>query len=228
MKSSFFRGFFKKTVDSIVKQLEELFAEDVVKDVKTILLVGDLSENWFVVEALKKNFEDKEVFVPKEGRLSAVKGAYFFSKIPEVISRRPSQYTYGFQSWPEFIPGHHLEGKKVKINGSVRCRDVFLKVVRKGENVMPGYTKAEILKIPNDEGCLKCCLFFTEMENTDFIDEPRCKLLGVLRLPLSSINDEASCEIRSSLRFGETELEFEVMDVSSGVQHKAIFDLYEH
>jgi hypothetical protein len=66
----YFRGFFEKTIDSIVRHILEVFKEEVVRDVEIIVMVGGFSECMLVQEAIKKNFEQKTVIVPEEAGLA--------------------------------------------------------------------------------------------------------------------------------------------------------------
>ncbi|XP_048777351.2 heat shock 70 kDa protein 12A-like isoform X1 [Ostrea edulis] len=86
-ENKYFRGFFKKTIDSIVKHIDELFEEDVGRDVDIIVMVGGLSECHLVQDAIKKNFEQKTVIVPEEAGLAVVKGAVYLGHLSDDIPR---------------------------------------------------------------------------------------------------------------------------------------------
>ncbi|XP_062582261.1 heat shock 70 kDa protein 12A-like [Saccostrea cucullata] len=225
-ENKFFRGFFKKTIDSIVKHMDELFQEDAIQNVDIIIMVGGFSECLLVQDAIRKNFDKKSIIVPEDAGLAVVKGAVYFGHVPDAISRRSARYTYGIQTWPEFRPGFHLETKKVNVRGSLRCRDVFFKVITKGEKIMPGYMKSQIFQALNSqEKCLECGVFISDQKNPTYVDEDGCRLLGVLQVPLSADGKQTTCEIEESLIFGETELRFKAKDVYTGVQREVIFDL---
>ncbi|XP_062613904.1 heat shock 70 kDa protein 12A-like [Saccostrea cucullata] len=224
--NEYFSGFFKKTIDSIVKHIDELFDENEVREVDIIVMVGGFSECMLVQDAIRKNFEHKKIIVPEEAGLAVLKGAVFFGHVPDAISRRSARYTYGIQTWPEFRPGFHQETKKVNVRGSMRCRDVFFKVITKGEKIMPGYTKSQIFQALNSqEKCLECGVFISDQKNPTYVDEHGCRLLGVLQVPLSADGKQTTCEIEESLIFGETELRFKAKDVYTGVQREVMFDL---
>jgi hypothetical protein len=227
-ENKYFRGFFKRTIDSIVKHIDELFEEEIVRDVEIIVMVGGFSECMLVQDAIKKNFAQKTVIVPEEAGLAVVKGAVYFGHVPDAISRRSARYTYGIQTWPEFNEDRHPKEKKINIQGSMRCRDVFFKVISKGEKIMPGHMKSQIFQaLNNGEKCLECGVFISDSKNPNFIDDPGCRMLGILQVPLTgeSESEDSSCVIEESLIFGETELRFQARDVYSGVHCEVIFDL---
>ncbi|XP_056012678.1 heat shock 70 kDa protein 12A-like [Ostrea edulis] len=225
-ENKYFRGFFKKTIDSIVKHIDELFEEDVVRDVDIIVMVGGFSECMLVQDAIKKNFDQKIVIVPEDAGLAVVKGAVYFGHVPDAISRRSARYTYGIQTWPEFKADRHPKEKKVEIQGSMRCRDVFFKVITKGEKIMPGHLKSQVFQALNSgEQCLECGVFISDSTNPNFVDDPGCRMLGILQVPLSGGGEQTTSVIEESLIFGETELRFQARDVYTNVNREVIFDL---
>ncbi|XP_062582262.1 heat shock 70 kDa protein 12B-like [Saccostrea cucullata] len=224
--NKYFAGFFKKTIDSIVKHIDELFDENEVRDVDIIVMVGCFSECTLVQDAIKKNFEHKKVIVPEEAGLAVVKGAVYFGHIPDASSRRSAQYTYGIQTWPEFRPGFHLESKKVNVSGSVRCKDVFFKLVTKGEKIFTGLAKSQFVQaLTCKKNYLECALYISDKKDPVYVDEPECRLIGIHQIPLSADENQPLYEIEESLIFGETELTFRARDLLTGVQREVTFDL---
>jgi molecular chaperone DnaK (HSP70) len=84
MENGYFGGFFKKTIDSIVKHIAQLFEKE-VKDVEIIVMVGGFSECMLVQDAIKKNFEQKTVIVPEEPELAVLRGAVYFGHALDAI-----------------------------------------------------------------------------------------------------------------------------------------------
>ena len=223
--NNFFRGFFKKTVDGIVKHIDDIFSESEARDINIIVMVGGFSECLLVQDAIRKNFPKATVIVPEEAGLAVLKGAVYFGHLPDAISRRSARYTYGIQTWPEFKEGIHPKEKKVTIGQSIRCKDVFFKIVTKGEKVMPGHKKSQIFQaLKSSDSNLECGVFISDSKNPKFVDESDCRLLGLLQVPLPS---GPKCEmlIEETLIFGETELNFQAKDVYTGVQREINFDL---
>lgn len=226
--NDFFMGFFKKTIDGIVKDMDEIFQESRTKDVKIIVMVGCFSECPLVQDAVRKNFSNYYIIVPEGSSTAVLVGAVYFGHIPDAVSRRSARYTYGFQTWPEFNENIHPEEKRVQCGKLSRCRDVFLKIVTKGDKITAGFTKSQFFRVPcNRDNVLECGLFISEKKNPIFVDDPDCKLLGTLQVPLSQSNKNRDTLVEEKLVFGKTELKFTAEDIYSGLKYKINFDLEE-
>lgn len=226
----FFRGFFKKTINGIVKHMDEIFYESEARDVKIIVMVGCFSECPLVEDAVRKNFCNCSIIVPEEGDLAVLKGAVYFGHIPDAVSLRSARYTYGFQTWPEFNEDIHPEEKRVQCGNLSRCRDVFSKIVTKGDKIMAGFTKSQFFRVScnRDNTILECGLFISEKKNPKFVDDPDCKLLGTLQFPFSQSNQNSDTLVEEKLVFGKTELKFTAEDIyNSGLKYEINFDLEE-
>ena len=221
-----FRGFFKKTVDSIIKHIDDLFQETLVQDVGTILMVGGFSDCEILQKEVKKHFSDKKVIIPAEAGLAVLKGAVYFGHVPQAISRRSARYTYGIQTWPPFDENNHPESKKMTMRGKTRCKDVFFKYVKKGERIYPGYTKSQIFHTVGDAmEKLECSVFISDHPSPVFVDEKGCRRLGILEIPLTKAESRSRREIEESMIFGETELKVRAEDLFTGTVKEVIFDL---
>lgn len=225
--NDFFRDFFfKKTIDVIVKHIDDIFQESSAKDVGIIVMVGGFSECLLVQDAIKKNFGNLSIIVPEQGDLAVLKGAVYFGHIPDAIPRRSARYTYGFQTWPEFNEDIHPEEKRVRSGKLSRCRDVFLKIVTKGDKIMAGFTKSQVFRVPqNRESVLECGLFISEKRNPKFVDDPDCILLGTLQVPFSPNKQNSETLVEEKLVFEITELKFIAEDIYSGLKYEMSFDL---
>lgn len=226
--NDFLRGFFKKTIDGIVKDMDEIFQESRAKDVKIIVMVGCFSECPLVEDAVRKIFCNYSIIVPEDCDLAVLKGAVYFGHIPDAVSLRSAKYTYGFQTWPEFNEDIHPEEKRVQCGKLSRSRDVFLKIVTKGDKITAGFTKSQFFRVPcNRHNVLECGLFISEKKNPIFVDDPDCKLLGTLQVPLSQSNQNRDTLVEEKLVFGKTELKFTAEDIYSGLKYEINFDLEE-
>lgn len=222
----FFRGFFKKTIDGIVKHIDEVFQEFGAKDIEIIVMIGGFSGCLLVQDAIKNNFGNLSIIVPEQGELAVLKGAVYFGHIPDAIPRRSARYTYGFQTWPDFNEAIHPEEKRVECGKSSRCRDVFFKIVTKGDKIMEGFTKSQVFRVPyNRENVLECGLFISEKKNPKFVDDADCKLLGTLQVPFSPNKQNNETLVEEKLFFGMTELKFTAEDIFSGLKFEISFDL---
>ncbi|XP_052675299.1 heat shock 70 kDa protein 12A-like [Crassostrea angulata] len=226
-KNDFFRGFFKKTIDAIVKHMDDIFQESEARDVKIIVMVGCFSGCPLVQDAVRKNFCNYSIIVPEVGDLAVLKGAVYSGHIPDAVSLRSARYTYGFQTWPEFNEDIHPEEKRVQCGKLSRCRDVFSKIVTKGDKIMAGFTKSQFFRVccNRDNIVLECGLFISEKKNPMFVDDPDCKSLGTLQVPFSPNKQNIETLVEEKLFFGMTELKFTAEDIFSGLKFEISFDL---
>lgn len=100
------------------------------------------------------------------------------------------------------MEGHHPEEKKVEIGKSVRCRDVFFKIVTKGEKVMPGYLRSQIFQaLHYIENLLDCGVFVSDKKDPKYVDDPKCRLLGHLQVLLNAEKQTVETLIEETLIF---------------------------
>lgn len=225
-KNENFLRFFEVTIRNIKAHLREILYDSDMTDVETILMVGGFAECEVVQNAIREHFKTKRLVVPEDAGVSVLKGAVFFGHVPDAISRRKARYTYGIQSWPSFNPAKHPENKKVEVNGKYRCKDVFFKYVTKGQVLTLGYEKAQIFQALNPkEKKLECAIYISDSRDPVFVDDPGCRRLGVLTIPLPDLPDGAAIELEESMIFGETELRFQAKDIFSGKSYEVQMDL---
>ena len=227
MQKQHFRDFFEETVKNILKYIEDLFQEELVCDVGTILMVGGFSECKIVQHAVRERFNGKKVVIPEEAGLAVLNGAVYFGHIPQAISRRSARYTYGIQTWAPFDRSSHPVSKKTVSDGRTRCRDVFFKFVQKGERIYPGYSKSQIFTTLQTMDKLNCHVYISDNPSPVFTDEEGCRRLGTLKIPLTEAESRSRREIEETMIFGETELKVRAEDLFTGTVKEVIFDLLQ-
>ncbi|XP_045176740.1 heat shock 70 kDa protein 12A-like [Mercenaria mercenaria] len=92
---SIVRGWFRVPINEIIVHMKNLLAEEKMKNVKKILLVGGFGECQLVQENLRSQLQNKTVIVPNEAGLAVLKGAVRFGHLPNIVSSRVMKYTYG-------------------------------------------------------------------------------------------------------------------------------------
>lgn len=120
-----FREFFKKTIDSIIKHMKEIFEENSGRHIATILLVGGFTESPLVREAVREAFPNMMIITPKEPSMAVLKGAVLFGQNPECICSRICKSTYGIRIARPFIDGIHRDEYKVLVDGKYYCKNLF-------------------------------------------------------------------------------------------------------
>jgi hypothetical protein len=78
-------GFFKKTLEAIVSNINDILSDKRTKEIKVIVMVGYFSRIKLVQDTVKCAFLDCQVLVPSDPELTLVKGAILtghYGKIP--------------------------------------------------------------------------------------------------------------------------------------------------
>ncbi|XP_063413407.1 heat shock 70 kDa protein 12A-like [Mytilus trossulus] len=219
-----FRNLFKPTINSLLKHLEQLFRHPKVSDIQYIIMVGGFSECELVQKEMKDKFPKKKIIIPEEAGLAVLKGAVLYGHQPEKIKTRILKKTYGIQSWPEWDSEVHPETKRVRIEGTDRCKDVFYKFAVKGEKVEAGHSYGQIFQaLKPDERTLECTVYISDDTNPRYVTDPSCQRLGNLIVPLPPLNKGQSLEIEETMIFGGTELLFRAKNMKTGEFYETQF-----
>ena len=180
-------------------------------------MVGGFSECELVQTAMKAKFPKNKIIIPSEPGLSVLRGAVLFGHQPEKISKRILKKTYGIQSWPEWDQDLHPTTKRVRINGTDRCKDVFFKYASKGEKVEAGHSYVQIFQaLKPGEKTLECTIYMSDDVNPHYVTDPSCQRLGNLIVPLPALREGETIEIEETMIFGGTELLFRAKNMRTG------------
>lgn len=219
-----FRDLFKPTINSLLKHLDQLFRHPKVSDIQHIIMVGGFSECELVQKEMKDKFPKKKIIIPEEAGLAVLKGAVLYGYQPEKINKRILKKTYGIQSWPEWDSEVHPETKRVRIDGTDRCKDVFYKFAVKGEKVEAGHSYGQIFQaLKPDERTLECTVYISDDTNPRYVTDPSCQRLGNLIVPLPPLQKGQSLEIEETMIFGGTELLFRAKNMKTGEIYETQF-----
>ena len=101
-----------------------------------ILLLGGYASCNILRSHIQRKFSGQwKVLFPTDPQEVIIKGAVLFGKNPKVSSR-VSALTYGISVSERFVESKHKPENKFTTNdGTEYCRDVFQKLVQKGESV---------------------------------------------------------------------------------------------
>ena len=102
-----------------------------------ILLVGGYASCNTLRSHIQRQFSGQcKVLFPTDPQEVIIKGAVWFGKNPNVVSSRVSALTYGIAVSERFDESKHKPENLFTTNdGTEYCRDVFQKLVQKGESV---------------------------------------------------------------------------------------------
>ena len=204
------KELFRPTVECIVEHVRKMFQERKFGSLDVILMIGGFSNSDEMQIAMRKEFYDydKKIIIPTDAELAVLKGAVLFGHQLQNKSVRVAMFTYGMQDCPRFIHGWHPENKKIVINNTERCKDVFLKCVEKGQELPDRYEIRCVIPVEiTENGKFTCRLYKTTNTNPKFVDEPGVTLLGTLDIHIALRKGEV-VEIELTLIFGETSLRF--------------------
>lgn len=224
LQAEFFKGFFTKSVSSIINHIQELIQQPHLNDVSTILLIGGYSECDVIKTTIVSSYPHLRVVHPDDAGLAVLKGAVLFGHEPHSISSRVCKYTYGIAMTLPFVEGKHPENKRRCFAGELVCDDIFNIHLCVGEKVRLGedQPEKEYFLIPGQtKGVLE--IYASNRPNPMFVTEEGCTFLGsvVIENPEGFQN---SGKIYVKILYGGTELGIEAREEKTGKLTKAYFD----
>ena len=223
------KELFQPVLKEIVAHIANLVSRCSVEGLRFLFLVGGFAESPLLQAAVREAFDSRmKVIIPQEVGLTILRGAVLFGIDPTVVRVRRAAMTYGVGVLNRFIVGQHPKAKLVKKNGVEWCTDVFDKFVtadqplKLGESVTRSYAPAKLGKTSS-----VITIFSTEQENVAFVTDQGVTKCGQLTLEIPDIDDIDSKkprELRTSMKFGDTEITVTAVDVLSGQEAKASID----
>ena len=88
-------SLFKESCEYIRKHIENLFRNQKVKDVETVIMVGGFSESQMTQTAVRESCPTAKVVIPQDAGLAVLKGAVLFGFEPHTLRSRICRYNYG-------------------------------------------------------------------------------------------------------------------------------------
>ncbi|XP_060555962.1 heat shock 70 kDa protein 12B-like, partial [Ruditapes philippinarum] len=213
------KQLFDPSVTKTVGHLKSVLSDGSLKDVRLLLMVGGYSESPVLQHAVKEALPGIKVVTPVDASSVVLRGALIYGHTPTSISERILKYTYGTNYAPIFIEGVHPESKRFKAkDGSIRCNDVFSKLVTTGQIVKTGETQITrtYYTLSSDQKAMLCTIYASEREDPVYIDDDGCFEIGLLRIEFDEENNTSQREVSLSMLFGGTEIIVEVEDKYTG------------
>ena len=215
------KDMFNEAVNKIVEKTNELL--QAVNNIEAVVLVGGFSESPYLNRVMKAKFDGNRVFhnsiqvlTPKEPASAVIKGAVINGHQPTAIDSRVCKYTYGIGRMMWFDEHAHPINKRIVVDGKVWCDDLFNKHIEIGQTVRLGdeFKEQEYFPITADmkHGVLEVCA--STKKNPQFIDEPDCQLVGLIKIDLTG--GDADAKVLVKLFFGGTELIVEAREEDTG------------
>ena len=229
IKATFMKQLFSVAIEKITKHITELLRLDVVKGVKTIIMVGGLSDSNIVHETVKLEFPTLNVVVPPEAALSVIKGAVVFGYKPTVITERISPYTYGIEQAIPFQHGVHPSDKlRDDGKGEPLCTGSFHKIIECGRQIKVNkQIRSEHNFTPTATIGLCFSVYGSTKQNPTFVTDEGCFFVGefLVKFPDVANPDNLKKQFRLYMVLGGTEIRVIAKDVHTNETHRSQFNL---
>ena len=229
IKAAIMKNLFSVATDNITKHISDLLKMDVVKGVKTIIMVGGLSESNIVHETVKQSFPNLNVVVPPDAVLTVLKGAVVFGYKPTAITERISRYTYGICTNRPFQDGVHPADKLCyDARGEPWCRDCFDKLIECGRQIkLNEQVSNERYYAPHAITGIGFQVYGSTEPDPTYITDDRCFFVGDFDIDFPDPDNPKNLDKIFWLYFtlGDTELRLEVQDIDTKERYSAQFKL---
>ena len=206
---------FEVTLAELFVNVKKVLESPNAYGIKDIILVGGFSQSDIIVNQFKKRFPQYKVIVPIDPGLAVLKGAAMFGQDGDIITARISPQTYGFYSMRYFMEGDP-ESKRINIDGTDYCKDVFQKLVTIGDLVNVGYrVEHDVFASSAVMKQMFINLYQTNEKNPKFVTDKGCECIGELIVDMPDTTKGKDRSVELSLFFGETEISVQVQGLET-------------
>ncbi|XP_069051089.1 heat shock 70 kDa protein 12A-like [Lepisosteus oculatus] len=210
--------FFDDSLNKIVEQIKAIFSTPEI-NIDYILLVGGYASSKFLRDKIHQEFSSScRVLCPIDSQMAIVKGAILFGNDPKIIASRVSGLTYAIACCAKFNPLIHRQDKRRvnKTGDYVYCKDLFKKLVEKGQSVACNEVSEYIFgPIDDDQEAMFFCFYSTERLDATYVDEDGIKNIGSFSVPMPKVKLGRNRSVRVDVKFGLTEIQATATDLSS-------------
>lgn len=226
LQPSVMMSLFEPVVSEIIHHIQVLLLIPELSRIEYLFLVGGFAESPVLQEAIRSAFRNHlRVVIPQDVSLTILKGAVMFGLNPSLVHVRRSVFTYGVGCLHRFVPGKHPHDKRVVKDGVEWCTDVFDTFVYADQAVSVGYTITRSYTPAHAaQKSTVISLFASEKEFVRFVTDPGVTRVGELRLEMPDTTGGKCRELRMSMMFGDTEINVEGIDCTSGQTARAHID----
>ena len=229
IKAALMKKLFSVATDNITKHISELLRMDVVKGIKTVIMVGGLSESSIVHETVKMSFPIMNVVVPTDAVLTVLKGAVVFGYKPSAIIERISPYTYGIEGHRHFQDGFDPVDKLwYNSKGRPRCRGCFIKIIEYGRQMkLNEQVRSDSRRVPSVTKGISFPVYGSTEPEPTYVTDDSCFFVGKFRIVFQDADNPNNLNKRFWVYFtlGDTELRLEAEDANTNERHTTQFRL---
>lgn len=229
--SEMIKGLFKPAITSIINHLKKLLRRNELRGIKILFLVGGFSESPLLQADIREEFKKcYSILIPNDAQTAVMKGAVMFGKRPYIVVERCLAETYGTGCYTTFEPGIHSREKMERIDGKLKCKDIFSVLAREDEKVKLGQCKTSSTYHPVTPNQTKIRFDFYTSTNPDVMyttDAGVRQLPGYILLKSPDTTKGTEREIKLKLYFN-TEIKVVGVDVETGNEAETHIDFLSH
>ncbi|KAK3594552.1 hypothetical protein CHS0354_023609 [Potamilus streckersoni] len=207
----------------IVEHLQDLLLH--TTDVGTLYLVGGFAESPLVRETIRQKFPGKRIVCCDDAGLCVLQGAVLYGHDPNIVVTRICRNTYGTEGMRYFIEGHDPEENKIMVDGQPFCK-VFVKHAEIGQTVSSDKTfMSEMEALTAKMTSMKIPVLISQKKDPVYTSKQECRQLGNIRVKMLNTTGGLDRKVIVSMVFGDSELNVEAVDATSGETVAVSFDL---
>ena len=112
----------------------------------------------------------------------------------------------------------HPVTKKIDVNGQMRCKDVFLKYITRGDSIDMGHEVSKVFQPPliPDQTIVACSFYASTDTNPRYITDPTCQCLGTFTFQLPPHTPGQTTLFEQTLIFCDTVIFFRSTHLGTG------------
>ena len=217
------RNFFQEALDSIVDKVQSLLQDPKLSGLHTILLVGGFADSQMLQHAIRTNFPDFNVYIPKDAGLLVLKGAVIFGFNQSLIAVRVSKYTYGIDYVREGpIKENECDEDKLKDG---HCFDLFKKYVEIGQEIIYNEIQRNESFIPlyEDQNKVRFRVYACEQDSPIYVTDKGCLEVGQVTVLLRNTTIPLESRIIwIAFTFSGTEIKVTAVEESTGKETSVV------
>lgn len=220
---------FKPSVTSLVQLIQEIIAQEHVKKISDIIMVGGYSQSRIISKTIKDLFEHKNVnvIIPNDPDLAVLQGAVMYRYWPEVVRTRRSPYTYGTRLLRLWLEGDD-ESKKIRRGKSkeVFCGDHFEKFVSLNDEFETGQTATtKVYPVEADTTEMAIDVYTSNKSDPRYTTDTGCEKLGRLVVHVPDTTKGLDRHADVTMTMGSTEIVVQGKMMPDGTPTKVVFDM---
>ena len=221
------RQMFSEAINSIISHVKDVCRNPRIRRLNKILMVGGFSESQLIFRSVKEAFPDVKVVQPDDPGLVILKGAVIFGHMPNVISSRVVQCTYGVSVTTDFDETIHPKENMIRSeNNQTYCKNAFSKFITIDEDVESDRVVCKTYEIREKHSPITIDIMVSPSDNP-VVTNHGCTKLGTVTVKCPIGGWRRNSMLRVEFRFGGTELSVRAVEETTCVEQKAVFDFLQ-